>query len=143
MKKVILFFLLQLFSTSYAHFPGDYKLFGFSKFMSCEGDLGNSYLKLEKKWFGSIRVFQKEDGIWNELCLEQEDDLRSLKKDLTIAGGKCEYEEVSEEKGKKFYGFIFDFEFGEFEFYTFDLSPNYDSNFTENSVYTCKKVEPF
>ena len=46
-------------------------------------------------------------------------------------------------KGKRFYGFIFDFEFGEFEFYTFDLSPNYDSNFTESVVYTCDKVEPF
>ena len=67
---------------------------------------------------------------------------KNFKKNLTVNGGKCEYEELSEKKGKRFYGFIFDFEFGEFEFYTFDLSPNYDSNFTESVVYTCDKVDP-
>ena len=67
---------------------------------------------------------------------------KNFKKNLTLNGGKCEYEELSEKKAKRFYGFIFDFEFGEFEFYTFDLSPNYDSNFTESVVYTCDKVDP-
>ena len=143
MKNFLIFLLIIKCNVSFAHVFGDYHFHGLEKYMKCEGDLGITYLKLEKKWFQATRVFQKEDGVWNELCLKQNQDGRSLKKNLTLEGGKCEYEEFSEEKGKKFYGFIFDFEFGEFEFYTFDLSPNYDSNFTESVVYACTKIEPF
>ena len=143
-KKIFLFttFLLYV-NVCFSHTLGDYHFLGIEKFMRCEGELGVTYLKLEKKWFKSARVFQKEDGIWNELCLEDEQQGRNIKKNLTMNGGKCEYEELSEQKGKRFYGFIFDFEFGEFEFYTFDLSPNYDSNFTESVVYACDEIEPF
>ena len=81
--------------------------------MRCEGELGITYLKLEKKWFQDARIFQKEDGIWNELCIKDKEQGRNFKKNLTLNGGKCEYEEPSEQKGKRFYGFIFDFEFGD------------------------------
>ena len=143
MKRLLIIILSLECNIALAHVFGDYNFFGHEKYMKCEGDLGITYLKLEKKWFQDTRVFQKEDGVWNELCLKENQQGRNLKKNLTINGGKCEYEEHSEQKGKKFYGFIFDFEFGEFEFYTFDLSPNYDSNFTESVFYTCDKVEPF
>ena len=113
---------------------------GFVPIVSADNEY--TYLKLEKKWFENARIFQKEDGIWNELCVNDKKQSKNFKKNLTLNGGKCEYEEPSETKGKRFYGFIFDFEFGEFEFYTFDLSPNYDSNFTESVVYTCDKVDP-
>ena len=142
MKKLLLLILLLNSNMCFGHVLGSYHIFGVEKFMRCEGELGITYLKLEKKWFQNTKVFQKEDGIWNELCLKDKKQGENLKKNLTVNGGKCEYEELSEKKGKRFYGFIFDFEFGEFEFYTFDLSPNYDSNFTESVVYTCDKVDP-
>ena len=141
-KKFLLLFLLLNSNMCLGHVLGGSNIFGVEKFMRCEGELGITYLKLEKKWFQNTKVFQKEDGIWNELCLKDKKQGKNFKKNLTVNGGKCEYEELSEKKGKRFYGFIFDFEFGEFEFYTFDLSPNYDSNFTESVVYTCDKVDP-
>ena len=141
-KRLLLLILLLNSNMCFGHVLGGYNIFGVEKFMRCEGELGITYLKLEKKWFQNTKVFQKEDGIWNELCLKDKKQGKNFKKNLTVNGGKCEYEELSEKKGKRFYGFIFDFEFGEFEFYTFDLSPNYDSNFTESVVYTCDKVDP-
>ena len=48
--------------------------------MRCEGELGITYLKLEKKWFQNTRIFQKEDGIWNELCLKDKKQGKNFKK---------------------------------------------------------------
>ena len=50
------------------------------------------------------KSISKEDGIWNELCLQDQQTGKNLKKDLTLNGGKCEYEELSDQKGKRFYG---------------------------------------
>ena len=67
-KKIFLFttFLLYV-NVCFSHTLGDYHFLGIEKFMRCEGELGVTYLKLEKKWFKSARVFQKEDGIWKRV----------------------------------------------------------------------------
>ena len=100
MKKLLLFILLLNSNVCFGHVLGDYHFFGVEKFMRCEGELGITYLKLEKKWFQDARIFQKEDGIWNELCLKDKKQGKNFKKNLTLNGGKCEYEELSEKKGR-------------------------------------------
>ena len=102
MKKLLLFILLLNSNVCFGHVLGNYQLFGVEKFMRCEGELGITYLKLEKKWFQDARIFQKEDGIWNELCLKDKEQGKNFKKNLTLNGGKCEYEELSEKKGRGF-----------------------------------------
>ena len=62
MKKLLLFLLLLNSNVCFAHVLGGYNIFGVEKFMRCEGDLGVTHLKLEKKWFQNTRVYQKEDG---------------------------------------------------------------------------------
>ena len=73
---------------TFAHSFRDYGLFGLEKYMKCEGDLGTTYIKLEKNWFQESRIFQKEDGIWNELCLKDNQDKRKLKKRCNYHGRK-------------------------------------------------------
>ena len=76
------FYLLLLLNSNvcFGHVLGDYHFFGVEKFMRCEGELGTTYLKLEKKWFQNARIFQKEDGIWNELCLKDKKQGKNFKK---------------------------------------------------------------
>ena len=79
-KRLFLFILLLNSNICFAHVLGDYHISGVEKFMRCEGELGITYLKLEKKWFDNTRIFQKEDGIWNELCLKDERQGKNFKK---------------------------------------------------------------
>ena len=83
-KKLLLFVLLLNSNVCFGHVLGDYHFFGVEKFMRCVGELGITHLKLEKKWFQNARVFQKEDGIWNELCLQDQQTGKNLKKDLFL-----------------------------------------------------------
>ena len=59
MKRLLLFILLLNSNMCFGHVLGGYHIFGVEKFMRCEGELGITYLKLEKKWFQNTKNIPK------------------------------------------------------------------------------------